>query len=76
MDELPGFCQKFNEMLEEREVQFIGSMKPNLKVHQIKHFKSLYHEKQTNIYSYLLKIKISFRAEDHYTKSCSYARNY
>ncbi len=49
MDGLPGFCQKFNEVLKEREVQFIGSMKPNLKVHQIKHFKSLYHERKTNI---------------------------
>lgn len=35
MDGLPGFSQKFNEVLEEREVKFIGSMKPNLKVHQM-----------------------------------------
>lgn len=33
-DGLPGFSQKFNEVLKKRKVQFIRSMKPNLKEHQ------------------------------------------
>lgn len=72
MDGLPGFSQKFNEVLEEREVQLIGSMKPNLKAHQIIFLKSII--KHFN--HYIMKIKQIFisseikslRTEDHYKK--------